>query len=114
MILYNVTCSVDKDVHEEWYDWMREVHIPDMMKTSLFLETRICRIIAEEEGGISYAVQYLCASEENYKKYKGEFSAKMQQSHAAKYGQKVAAFRTELEVMYQARQTDYSQAQNKN
>ena len=70
--------------------------------------------MAEEEGGVSYAVQYLSASEENYKKYKDEFSAEMQKSHNERYGQKVAAFRTELQVMYQARQTDYSQAQNQN
>ncbi len=114
MILYNVTCSVDEHVHEEWYDWMRNVHIPDMMKTGLFLESRICRIIAEEEGGISFAVQYLCASEEHYEQYQNEHSQRLQQDHAQKYGQHVAAFRTKLEVLYQARKTDYTQVQNQN
>lgn len=114
MILYNVTCSVDLNVHEEWYDWMRQVHIPDMMKTGLFLECRICRIKAEEEGGISFAVQYLLASEEKYNEYLENHSEALQRDHTEKYGNKVAAFRTVLEVMYQARQTDYSQAQNQN
>ncbi len=114
MILYNVTCSVDQVVHEEWYNWMREVHIPEIMKTGLFLECRICRIKAEEQGGFSFAVQYLCASEANYEKYQAEFAPKLQKDHAEKYGQKVATFRTVLEVMYQARQKDYSQVQNQN
>jgi len=114
MILYNVTCSVDVDVHEEWYDWMRNVHIPEIMNTGLFLETRICRIKAEEEGGISFAVQYLAASEEKYEEYKKNHAPRLQQAHASKYGQKVAAFRTVLDVLYQARETDYSQTQNQN
>lgn len=114
MILYNITCSVDEDIHQEWFDWMKEVHIPDMMDTGLFLESRICRIRAEEEGGKSFAVQYLCASQEKYDEYVKKFATQLQMDHAKKYGQKVAAFRTVLEVLYQARQTDYSQAQNQN
>ena len=114
MILYNVTCSVDKDVHKEWYEWMKNVHVPDVMRTGMFLESRICRIKAEEEGGISFAVQYLAASEEKYEEYLTKHASALQNDHAKKYGQKVAAFRTILEVMYQARQNDYSQVQNKN
>ncbi len=105
---------MDEDIHEEWYDWMREAHIPDMMKTGLFLECRICRIKAEEQGGVSFAVQYLTSSQEKYDEYLEKHSERLQKDHADKYGGKVVAFRTVLEVMYQARQTGYSQAQNQN
>jgi len=114
MILYNVTCSVDKDVYLEWYDWMRETHIPEIMKTGMFTECRICRIKAEEEGGVSFAVQYLCPSEEKYKEYQEKYAAGLQKDHQEKYGTKVAAFRTVLDVLYQARQHDYDQPQNQN
>ena len=59
MILYNVTVNIDNDVREEWLQWMKETHIPEMMDTGLFLESRLSRILAEEEGGSSYEVQYV-------------------------------------------------------
>ena len=59
MIIYNVTVNIDYDVHDEWLHWMQTEHIPDVMRTGLFLEAKISRILAEEEGGKSYAIQYL-------------------------------------------------------
>ena len=58
MIIYNVTVNIDEDVHEEWLDWMQRVHIPDVMNSGMFLEAKISKILAEEEGGLSYAIQY--------------------------------------------------------
>ena len=37
MIVYNVTVNIDADVQERWIEWMKEVHIPDVMATGLFL-----------------------------------------------------------------------------
>ena len=51
MILYNVTVNVDEQICNEWLSWMREIHVPDILATGLFLETKIARIHAEEEGG---------------------------------------------------------------
>ena len=67
MILYNVTVNIDQDVSEEWLQWMKNIHIPDVLSTGLFLENKIARIHAEEEGGVSYSIQYLL---ENWKDYK--------------------------------------------
>ena len=49
MILYNITVSIDYNVHQEWLIWMKEVHIPDVMSTGLFLKSMIAKIHAEEE-----------------------------------------------------------------
>lgn len=98
MILYNVTVSIDENVAEEWLKWMREVHIPDVMKTGLFLEGRICRILAFEEGGLSYSVQYLSPSEEAYNIYQQDHAPTLQQEHTERYAGKFAAFRTILKV----------------
>ena len=61
-VLYNVTISIDPSIEEDWLDWMKNVHIPEVMKTGFFLENRICRIHAFEEGGLTYAVQYVAKS----------------------------------------------------
>lgn len=103
MILYSVTVNIDYDVHDEWLTWMKEVHIPDVMNTGLFLESRICRIHAEEEGGKSYSFQYLAESMEDYERYQEEFAPALQKDHTDRYGGKFVAFRTILEVLQQNR-----------
>jgi hypothetical protein len=51
MILYNVTVSIDPAIHEEWLEWMKVKHIPDVMNTGCFIEARISRVHGEEENG---------------------------------------------------------------
>ena len=41
MILYNVTISIDTSVEEDWLQWMKEIHIPDVMNTGLFIDNKI-------------------------------------------------------------------------
>jgi hypothetical protein len=99
MILYNVTVSIDTQVHEDWVHWMRTVHIPDVMSTGLFTESRMSRIHAEEDGGVSYAISYLCESHSVLEQYQTLFAPKLQRDHASRYQGKFAAFRTVLEVI---------------
>jgi len=100
MILYNVTISIDATVEEEWLQWMKEIHIPDVMNTGLFIDNKICRIHAEEEGGKSYSIQYLATSWSEYNQYQDMFALKLQQEHTLKFSGKFAAFRTILEVVH--------------
>jgi hypothetical protein len=99
MIIYNVTVNIDDDVHDEWLHWMKEAHIPDVMSTGLFLENKICKILAESEGGVSYSIQYLCKDMKTYDQYEEIFASKLRREHTEKYGGKFVAFRTLLEVV---------------
>ena len=98
MIIYNVTVNIDNDVHDDWLDWMKSVHIPDVMNTGHFTESKISRILAEEEGGLSYAIQYLCESMEVFEKYQEIHAEGLQNKHTLKYQGKFVAFRTMLRV----------------
>jgi hypothetical protein len=99
MILYNVTVSIDEQIKTEWLAWMQEKHIPDVMQTGMFMECRISRIHAEEEGGLAYAISYLCKDKETYDRYQEEFAPALQREHGEKFAGKFAAFRTLLEVI---------------
>ena len=58
-IVYNITVKVDLNIHEEWLEWMKEVHIPDVMNTGHFLDWSIKKILGDyDEEGVTYAVQY--------------------------------------------------------
>lgn len=99
MILYNVTVSIDPAVKDEWLNWMRSTHIPDVMATGHFKESRICRVHGEEEGGETFAITYLCYSEEHYNTYQQEHAPRLQQDHITRFSGKFAAFRTLLSVI---------------
>lgn len=100
MIIYNVTANVDEDVHEEWVAWMKDVHIPDVMATGFFVEYRFAKVLlAKDEGGVTYSVQYLCKSMSDLQKYQGSHAPRLQQDVMKRYEGKFVAFRTVLETI---------------
>jgi len=99
MILYNVTVSIDPIIAEDWLQWMRSQHIPDVMATGCFIESRISRVRGEEEGGITYAITYLSLSQEKIDEYTEQHAPILQKDHAERYAGKFAAFRTLLSVI---------------
>jgi len=101
MILYNITINIDSNVANVWLDYMKTKHISDVLKTGLFIECKLCRIHAEEDGGHSYSIQYFLKSLEDYNLYQKNFAEKLQIEHAEKFKGKFAAFRTLLEVIYE-------------
>ncbi len=100
MIVYNVTVNIDNSVAVEWLKWMQEVHVPDVMRTGMFLENRIFRVLADEDsGGKTYAIQYFCENMEAYEIYRDQFAPALQNDASSRYGDKFVAFRTLLEVV---------------
>lgn len=100
MIIYNVTCNVADEIHDEWVQWMKEVHLPEVMETGLFLEHKMMKILTEVEDntGTNYAIQYLCQSMDDYTNYSTNFGPALKQKTLEKYGDKVMAFRTLMEL----------------
>jgi hypothetical protein len=99
MIIYNVTVNIENDVREEWIKWMKEVHIPNVMNTGLFLEYKMARVMIEEESGTTYSIQYTAASMADLDLYLKDHAPKLKQEVAEKYAGKFVAFRTLLEVI---------------
>tara|TARA_B110000285_G_scaffold28082_1_gene27996 strand:+ start:6039 stop:6353 length:315 start_codon:yes stop_codon:yes gene_type:complete len=103
MILYNITVNIDHDIHQEWLIWMKDIHIPDVLSTGLFIENKIAKIHAEEDGGLSYSIQYLLKSWEDYNLYQSKFATNLQKKYLNKYVNKSVSFRTVLEIIHVAR-----------
>lgn len=102
MIIYNVTVSVDTEVHEMWLAWMRNTHLPEVMATGQFLGARLCRVLSEEDSGVTYAIQYTCENMEAYERYRDEHAKRLMAESEKYYGGKALAFRTLLEVLHNA------------
>ena len=99
MIIYNVTVNIENDVREEWLRWMKEKHIPDVMKTGLFIENKICKVLVDEEQGTTYSIQYTCESMEKLMEYQSIHATRIQKEHSDRYANKFVAFRTLLEIV---------------
>lgn len=86
---------------EEWLQWMRDEHLPDVMRTGCFTEYKILKLVNQEEDdhGVNYAIQYTCDSHEKLDKYRVEHGPSLQSKTLAKYGDKVMAYRSVLEVV---------------
>lgn len=99
MILYNVTVSIDPAIEQDWLSWMKSVHIPEVMATRCFVESRLSRVHGEEEGGVTYAISYVAPSQELYDTYLEQHSQALQSEHGTRYNGKFAAFRTLLTII---------------
>lgn len=100
MIIYNVTINIDDSVHEKWLSWMMEKHIPEMMETGKFYKAKLVKVlVVEEMGGTTYSIQYFTDSKQKLEEYYKEHAPKMREEGATLFGDKMLAFRTELEIL---------------
>ena len=100
MLLYNVTVTIDLDAHQDWLQWMRQTHIPDVMATGMFVSYRMCRLLGHEhEDSEIYSIQYLVEDMARLRRYMDEFAPALQRQHQERYEGKYAAFRTVMELL---------------
>ena len=56
MIIYNVTVTLNENIHSRWLEWIRHEHIPEVLSTRLFKKAVLSRIISDKE--LTYAIAY--------------------------------------------------------
>ena len=99
MYIYNVTVNISEEAHEQWLQWMKEVHIPEVMKTACFVDNGIFKILFVEDEGHTYSVQYRFLEMEDYEKYRRNHAPGLQAEYKKKFGNQFAAFRSILKAI---------------
>lgn len=99
MIVYSVTVNIEDKLEEDWLEWMKSIHIPDVLKTGLFKEYRIMKVLSrqEDETGQTYNIQYECENMASFDEYQEKHAERLQREHSLRYSGKFFAFRTLLE-----------------
>jgi len=97
MILYNVTAAVDDSIHEDWLEWMKNIHIPKVLASERFTAYKFYKILLNHEEGTSYSIQYFAESMAELQLYEALHAEALRKEHSDKFGDKVATFRTLLE-----------------
>ena len=59
MIIQNITYSINKDLEQDFLNWMQSVHIQNVMITGFPKSFKVMRLLTEvENGGATFSVQY--------------------------------------------------------
>ena len=99
MIIYNVTISIEEEIKQDWIQWMKEDHIPEVMATNLFADYKLCKVISVPGEDNTYSIQYFCDNISSYNNYQDNYATELQQKHKDKFQNQFVAFRTILEVL---------------
>lgn len=98
MLIYNVTISINKTIEVEWVRWMKDIHIPNVLKTGLFTGHQFCKVLSHDDPSTSsYCTMYFVPSLGHFEKYLNDFAPALRQEVDYKYAGQYAAFRTLLE-----------------
>lgn len=100
MILYNITYMVTHAIHEDWLVWMKTIHIPEIMSSSLFERNQMLKLLeVDEQEGLTYAVQFYTSSIENYNSYIVNYAPALRLQANQKWGDQVLGYRTIMEIV---------------
>lgn len=98
-ILYNITVKIETAFQPDWLEWMKTIHIPEVMATGCFESYRLTRIMGDDdEHGIGYAIQYVASDMATFEKYQRKYASKLQKDHADRYQNKYVAFMTLMQI----------------
>jgi hypothetical protein len=100
MFVYNLTIKVHESIHTAWLQWLKEVHVPEVLATKCFTKATIVRLL-EIDGSESptYAVQYLAERKAAYNLYIEKYSALLRQKSFGQWSSKFIAFRSLMQVV---------------
>lgn len=95
MIFYSITVEIKKDVEESWLQWMKEIHIKDVMKTGFFegweIQKQIIPELPADES--TYIINYKTSSLDQYNEYLMKEAPRLQKEHTQKFYRKFKASR---------------------
>lgn len=98
MIIYNVTTILEESIHQEYLDYMHNIHMPEVFSTGKFVEYKLYRLTEPVNEGITYCAQYFAANKEDLNYYRENYSPKFQEDFNKKFENKYVSFRSILEL----------------
>jgi hypothetical protein len=106
MIIYKVEITIEAGIELDWLDWMKRVHVPDVIRTGCFSECRIYKVVDSAGADPTYVMQYHCRSLEEYYRYRDSFAPSLQKEHSDRFAGRFRGARQMLEEVAQAMATN--------
>ena len=100
MIIYNVTTKVRNDIAGKWLQWLKDVHVKEILDTGCFTDFKIVKLLeVDEEEGPTFALQLFADSKAIYNQYVEKFAGKMRQAAFDKWGDKFISIRSVMQIV---------------
>ncbi|SFG63632.1 DUF4286 family protein [Pedobacter insulae] len=99
MLLYNVTVIIEDAVADEWLQWMKEIHVPEVLATEKFVSNRLLKVVDSPNEGTTFCSQYIAETLEDYEDYQANFAPALQAKVQAKFENRFVAFRSLMEFI---------------
>ena len=97
MLIYNVTSLIEFLIEKEWLIWMKEKNLPNKLATKKFKTAKVLN--EQDQGGVSYAIQYHCKNQQLLKEYLINDAQILRKDEMEKFGDRIVLFRTELQLI---------------
>jgi hypothetical protein len=93
MFVYKVAIKIISEKEQEWFNWMSDTHIPNVLNTGHFMDFNFLKLKSNgtllDNKFAKYVIHYFCRTEEDFKKYQSENAQILQKEHKNKYKEKV-------------------------
>lgn len=96
MIVYQVKVVVAAEIEDQWLDWMKKTHVPDLLATGLVVSSQIYKSLDDVH---TYFFHYQFHSLEDYRSYAREHAPHLQAHPLKVFGDKFTASRMLLQVV---------------
>jgi hypothetical protein len=99
MIIYNETFILEDTVEQEWLAWIKEVQVPAIMATGHFSSHQVLTIIDSPNDGITYCVQYMADTMEQFQEYYRKHLFQFQEIHQERFAERFVIFTTVMKTV---------------
>lgn len=95
-VLYSVRVTLAAVDQAEWLGWMEGEHLPAVMATGCFLRCEMARETepAPAKGMVTFVIEYVAGSQEQYDRYRTRHAPGLQQASATRFGGRFSATRS--------------------
>jgi len=81
-------------IEQQWLNWMQTVQIPAIMKTGWFSSYKILTVLDSPNEGVTYCVQFVADSLDNYEFFKRRHLHFFHTQHNAMFENRFVLFNT--------------------
>jgi hypothetical protein len=99
MVILNETVIIDPEIEAEWLSWIKTVHMPAVMATGYFENSRILNVLNSPNEGITYCLQYEASNIEEFETYKFTVGDALKSNHLKKFENKLVLFESIMQVI---------------
>ena len=100
MIIYNITTKVHNSIAADWMQWLKNIHVKEVMESDCFTEYKIVKLLEiDETDGPTFAVQFFAESKGLYNRYIEKFAGEMRKRSFEKWGDKFISIRTVMQIV---------------